>query len=326
VLVDRLDETSRRLAAVEDRGRQIEARLDDLERADDVTVYAERTEDGRHQVHPAVGNPHRRRHAAARGDQSDDGRRVRRGDEAPRAVPGARRLPRRLAHLAGGRVPRYHAALKAECQAIDVEWRVGTVEMAKLFAASANAAHGLRRTAGDKRRAIEMVLSTADGRRWSQKRIAKHCGVAQSYISGVAARRADYHSDNPPKNPPPAKPTKAEQKRARIADAAAANPRVSNRSIARQLGVDRDAVAAVRASATETCAAAPANDPGDPPSATEPAAIRYSTPAAHAAASRRVLLRRWDGCRQTLSSRESLWATRPSLPHARGAVGNRPPP
>jgi hypothetical protein len=69
-----------------------------------------------------------------------------------------------------------------------VEWRAGTVEMAKLFAASANAAHGLRRTAGDKRRAIEMVLSTADGRRWSQERIAKHCKVVQSWVSDVGRR------------------------------------------------------------------------------------------------------------------------------------------
>jgi transposase-like protein len=178
---------------------------------------------------------------------------------------------------------RYHAALKAEFQAIDVEWRVGTVERAKVFAASANAKHGLRRTAGDKRRAIEMVLSTAEGRRWSQERIAKHCGVAQSYVSGVVAKRADYHSDNPQKNPQPAAPTKAEQKRARIAGAAAANPKASNSSIARQLGVDRETVAAVRSTA-ETSAAASASDAGDPPSAPEPAG--YSTPAAHAAADR----------------------------------------
>jgi hypothetical protein len=98
-----------------------------------------------------------------------------------------------------------------------VEGRVGTVEMAKTFAASANAAHGLRRTAGDKRRAIEMVLSTAEGRRWTQEEIAKHCKVARSWVAEVMAKR---RTDNAPQTAPPAEPTKAEEKRARIAGAA----------------------------------------------------------------------------------------------------------
>jgi hypothetical protein len=176
---------------------------------------------------------------------------------------------------------RYHAAVKAECRSISVEWRVGTVEKAQLFAASANGAHGLRRTAGDKRRAIEMVLSTAEGRRWTQEEIAKHCKVAQSWVSDVVAKNVDYHTDNAPKNAPPAAPTKAEEKRARIVGAATASPKASDRALARQLGVNRRTVAAVRSTA-ETSAAASASDAGDPPSAPEPAG--YSTPAAHAAA------------------------------------------
>jgi ParB-like chromosome segregation protein Spo0J len=182
--------------------------------------------------------------------------------------------------LADG-VHRYHAALKAEFQAVDVDWRVGTVETAKLFAASANVAHGLRRTAGDKRRAIEMVLSTAAGRRWSQERIAKHCKVAQSWVSDVVAKSVDYRTDNAQKNAQPPEPTKAEEKRARIAAVAATNPKASDSALARQLGVNRRTVIAMRATA-ETSAAASASDAGDPPSAPEPPG--YSTPAAHAAA------------------------------------------
>jgi hypothetical protein len=113
-----------------------------------------------------------------------------------------------------------------------VEWRVGTVEKAKLFAASANAAHGLRRTAGDRRRAIEMVLSTAEGARWTQEEIATHCKVTQQYVSKVLG---EYNSCNPPKNPPPAKPTKAEQKRACIVSRDRRLPISRNRRAARSI-------------------------------------------------------------------------------------------
>jgi ParB-like chromosome segregation protein Spo0J len=174
---------------------------------------------------------------------------------------------------------RYHAAVKAECQSILVEWRVGTVEMARLFAASANAAHGLRRTAGDKRRAIEMVLSTAEGGRWTQEQIAKHCAVTQQYVSRVLA---EHNSCSAQEDAQPAEPTKAEQKRARIAAAAASNPNASDSALARQLGVNRRTVAAVRATAPEAAAVAPANDAVAAPSAPDSAGC--STPEARGAA------------------------------------------
>src|SRR5262249_13794377 len=81
---------------------------------------------------------------------------------------------------------------------------------------------------------------------------------------------------------PPAEPTRAQQKRARIAGAAAANPRASDRTIARQLGVNRRTVAAVRATAPEAAVVAPANDAAAAPRAPEPAGC--SAPQARAAA------------------------------------------
>jgi len=141
---------------------------------------------------------------------------------------------------------RYHAELKIEAQTLEVDWRIGTLEMAILYAASANAKHGLRRTLGDKRRAIEMVLSTEQGKRWNQQEIAKHCNVARSWVAEVMAK---CRTDNPPKNPPPAQVTKTERKRAHVAAAIAAAPAASDRAIGRQLGVDRQTVAAVRARA-----------------------------------------------------------------------------
>jgi hypothetical protein len=125
-----------------------------------------------------------------------------------------------------------------------------------------------------------MVLSTEEGRRWPQEEIAKHCEVTQQYVSKILA---EHNSCIAQKNAQPAEPTKAQKKRTRIAAAAATNPKASDSALARQLGVNRRTVAAVRAPA-ETSAAASANGAGDPPSAPEPAG--YSTPAAHAAADR----------------------------------------
>src|SRR5688572_12896273 len=80
---------------------------------------------------------------------------------------------------------RLEAAKRAGIQSIRVEWREGDLNAAKLFAASANVAHGLPRSDGDKKRQIELVRSTPDGFRWTQERIARHVGVSQQYVSRV---------------------------------------------------------------------------------------------------------------------------------------------
>jgi ParB-like nuclease domain len=133
---------------------------------------------------------------------------------------------------------RYHAAKKAPVplQSFDVDWREGTLDEAKLYAASANAEHGKRRTAGDRRRAIEMVWSTEQGRRWPQKKIAEHCHVTQGYVSRVLG-------GNITENTPPAR----ERKRAVVTAAVAATPEASHREVARKTGVDRETVAKIRA-------------------------------------------------------------------------------
>lgn len=132
---------------------------------------------------------------------------------------------------------RYHAAVKAEWQAIDCEWREGTLEAAKLYAASANAKHGLRRTAGDKRRAIEMVLSTDEGQRWTQEHIAQHCGVSKQWVSDVMGKNPDRTSPHPSTHI---------VKRANVAAALAENPDASNREIAQTAGVDHKTVGKIR--------------------------------------------------------------------------------
>ena len=58
----------------------------------------------------------------------------------------------------------------------------GTQRDAVLYAAGANATHGLRRTNADKRRSVERLLRDFEWRRWSDNAIAKQCGVSQPLV------------------------------------------------------------------------------------------------------------------------------------------------
>jgi hypothetical protein len=198
-------------------------------------------------------------------------------DEYAEAMRGLARFPPVVVYhdgvntwLADG-FHRYHAAAKMGASALDVEWRVGTLEQAKLYAACANATHGLRRTDGDKCRAIKMVRSTEEGRRWPQKQVAEHCGVSQSYVSRIIG----YDSSIGQKSTQPPEKTKAEQKRGDITAAIVATPAASNSAIGRRLGVDRKTVAAVRARAPAP-SGGPKEEKGAAHSASPPSAGGYS--------------------------------------------------
>jgi ParB-like chromosome segregation protein Spo0J len=78
------------------------------------------------------------------------------------------------------------AAEAAGMVALPVDLRVGSRRDALLFAASANAAHGLRRTNADKRRAIELVLAAFP--KWSDRKIAEACGVHNETVGAVRKR------------------------------------------------------------------------------------------------------------------------------------------
>ena len=59
----------------------------------------------------------------------------------------------------------------------------GTQRDAVLFGCGANASHGLRRTNGDKRRAVGRLLGDEEWSRWTDRRIAQTCGVDNSFVS-----------------------------------------------------------------------------------------------------------------------------------------------
>ena len=65
---------------------------------------------------------------------------------------------------------------------IPADIKPGTRRDAILFAAGANASHGLRRTDGDKRRAVESLVRDDEWGKWSNREIARRCNVAESYV------------------------------------------------------------------------------------------------------------------------------------------------
>ena len=54
-----------------------------------------------------------------------------------------------------------------------------------LYAVGANASHGLRRTNTDKRRAVVRLLRDYEWSKWSDREIARRCGVANSFVGNV---------------------------------------------------------------------------------------------------------------------------------------------
>lgn len=80
---------------------------------------------------------------------------------------------------------RYHGHKRIGALKIDAEVLNGTRRDAVLHSVGANAAHGLRRTNEDKRRAVETLLNDAEWSQWSDREIAKQCGVTHPFVAAV---------------------------------------------------------------------------------------------------------------------------------------------
>lgn len=168
---------------------------------------------------------------------------------------------------------RYHAAKKSGVQAIDADWREGTLDMAKFYAAGANVGHGLRRKDADKKRAIIMLLETTEGKKWSTQhggieKIRKHCGVSQPYASEVVA---NYRTDK--------LPSRAE-KRAKVERALAEKPTATAREIAAEAGVSHTTVENIREEKARCSAKGEAPAPVAEPAAEEVNATAPAKPPA----------------------------------------------
>lgn len=68
---------------------------------------------------------------------------------------------------------------------IECEVRFGSQSDAILFSAGANAHHGLRRTNDDKRRSVSILLGSEVWSKWSDREIARHCGVGNKFVGDV---------------------------------------------------------------------------------------------------------------------------------------------
>lgn len=72
-------------------------------------------------------------------------------------------------------------------ETIDADVREGGKREAMLFAAGANANHGLRRTSADKRRSIIAMLRDPEWSKWSDREIGKRCAVDHKTVAKVRA-------------------------------------------------------------------------------------------------------------------------------------------
>lgn len=82
---------------------------------------------------------------------------------------------------------RFHATRAAGFATIKIAEHQGTRRDAMLFGFGANAKHGLRETRTDKRRKIEVMLRDAEWVFWSDREIARKCGVSDKTVGAVRA-------------------------------------------------------------------------------------------------------------------------------------------
>lgn len=92
---------------------------------------------------------------------------------------------------------RFHAHRKAGAMEIACDVRQGTKRDAILFSVGANASHGLRRSNDDKRKAVMTLLSDSEWSTWSNREIAKACGVSPAFVDNLRASLPTVGSDKP---------------------------------------------------------------------------------------------------------------------------------
>lgn len=82
---------------------------------------------------------------------------------------------------------RFHATRAAGLPTILVEEHAGTRRDAMLYGFAANTKHGLRESRADKRRKIELMLRDTEWVLWSDREIARKCGVSDKTVGAVRA-------------------------------------------------------------------------------------------------------------------------------------------
>lgn len=79
---------------------------------------------------------------------------------------------------------------------VPADVRQGDRRRAILHSCAANAAHGLRRSNADKRRAVTTLLEDEEWSQWSNREIARRCGVGEALVRSLRSERSE---DNAPR-------------------------------------------------------------------------------------------------------------------------------
>lgn len=92
---------------------------------------------------------------------------------------------------------RLYAARQAGDTRINADVQQGTYRDAVLYSASANISHGLRRTNADKRRAVMTLLNDEEWSKWSDREIARKCGVDHTFVGRLRSElTGDEHQSD----------------------------------------------------------------------------------------------------------------------------------
>ena len=93
---------------------------------------------------------------------------------------------------------RVAAAKSIELEELPAAIRVGTKRDAMLYACGANK-HGKPLSNPDKQRVVLHLLEDADWRQWSDREIARHCGVGHALVSRLRRSLSTEDSDTAPR-------------------------------------------------------------------------------------------------------------------------------
>lgn len=96
---------------------------------------------------------------------------------------------------------RYYAHKSIGRQNIDIDIKQGSQLDAKLYAVGANATHGERRTQADKRNAVLMVLNEPAWKGFSEREVARHCGVSHTLVQLIKKSLAILPDEAPAQKP-----------------------------------------------------------------------------------------------------------------------------
>jgi hypothetical protein len=77
---------------------------------------------------------------------------------------------------------------------VSADVRSGTRREAVLHSVGANAVHGYRRKSDDKRRSVIRLLSDAEWSQWSNRHIARQCGVSEGFVRQVKSELSAHET------------------------------------------------------------------------------------------------------------------------------------